>query len=118
MTIALELGVSRSMVRRACERLGLESHPDGPRRGVPTATILPSARQRADDPTETAFRERYQRAKQRRVPPTEDTLVAAIHAAHEARRREFATAYDDSLIDIAAAAALIHDHRQKLRRAA
>jgi hypothetical protein len=114
MAIALTLGVTRKRVRLARYRLGIPSKPMGPRRGVPAAPVAPFSL----DDTERAFRERYRTFKARRVPATETTLAAAIRAAHDALRADDANATDDALIDIAASAALVHDHRQKLRRAA
>ena len=114
MTIAIELGVSRKRVRLACERLNLESQPDGPRRGVP-AGVPPAPVEL--DATEQAFRRRYHEAKRRRTPQTVETFRAALKAAHDAQQAGDPNAEDQAWIDIAAAACLIHDHRRKLRAA-
>lgn len=118
MWIALEVGVSRTTVRRRLALLGIASQPPGRRRGVTESVTATTPAATELDATEQAFRDRYRTAKARRAPATETTLAAAIRAAHHARQADDANAYDAALIDIAASAAVIHDHRQTLRRAA
>lgn len=113
--IAKDLDVTPKRVRLARQRLGIASLPPGPRHGI---AAVPKPVVDDLDATERAFRDQYRVWKRRRVPPTEQTLATAIRAAHDADREHEPHAYDAALIDIAAAAAMIHDHLQKLRRAA
>lgn len=115
MWIALELGCNRKTVRKRREEFSIASERVGPRRGV---TALPTVRQHADlAPVEQAVVARIQHERRRRVAPTEDLLIARIRAAHEARSAGDPNAYDDALLGISSAAALIYEHRQRLRAA-
>lgn len=116
MWISLETGAARGTVRRRREALGIVSQP-GRRRGV-TVKVLPSVRQRGDlDSTETQMIARYRLDRDRRTPATDTTLARRIMVLAEVPASE-PYAYDDALLDVASAAALIHHHRSKLRRAA
>jgi hypothetical protein len=117
MTIALELSaqyertITRKMVRLACERLGIESWPDGPRHGVTAYTVaLPLAVHPADI--------RYEHERRPRGPaPTTSLLVAQIRALHDAELADDTNGYDDALLGLSSAAKLIWDHRQRVRGA-
>lgn len=109
------LGVNRKTVRRLFDRLGLPAQPRGPRRGV--QMIVLANDQGRENPTLELVAKRRKRWADRHVPATVQTLDVA-HAALHAVPDDEPNAFDDTLIDIAAAALLIHDHRQKLRRAA
>jgi hypothetical protein len=112
--IAGMLGCHRDTVRAARRRNGVPSLSRGRARGSITVATAGLVR----DSTEVALLARIQHERARRVAPTEDLLVARIRAAHDARQAGDPNSYDDALLGISSAAALIHEHRMKLRRAA
>lgn len=113
--IAKDLDVTPKRVRLARQRLGIASLPPGPRHGI---AAVPKPVPDELDATERAFRDSYRARKRHRAPATEEALARAVVALHDADREHEPHAYDAALMDIAAAAAMIHDHRQKLRRVA
>lgn len=120
MWIALEVGVDRKTIRRRLVTLGICARVPGRRRGVTTITTTTAPNLTAAiDATAVAFLARYQSESRPSGPAaTEDLLILRIRAAHDAKAAGDDLAYDDALLAIAAAAALVHNHRQKLRRTA
>lgn len=117
MWIALEVGVSRATVRRQRERFGIPSTAPGRRRSDLQA--LPSVLQRGRlDPTEAAFIDRYREFRARKAMPHPDTIAAALRAYYRAQAAHDDSAIDSALLDMGAAAAIIHDQRQRSRKAA
>lgn len=120
LAIANELGVDRKTVRAARRRHGIASHPVGPRRGVarpaprPVSPIV-TARMAA---TETAVADRIREDRTRRTAATEAMLAERLHALHDASQHHDTLAYEDALLDVAATAALIWEHKRRLRSAA
>jgi hypothetical protein len=114
MAIALELGVSRKVVRTRCEQFGLRpaDHGNGRRRGVP----LPAPRLTTDSSTLDLIRDRLERDLRRRVPATEGLFVQRLQAVQDARTNGDHLAEEDAWIGVAAAAGLVHQHKRKLRR--
>lgn len=109
MAIALELGCDRKTVRLARQRLGIRSAPPGPRRGSLTAHVGAPARDDTD--TLGLVAERFQLDQTDPLIVPDDRLLATrirvVSAAHGDDRE-----YDRALISLAAAALLVHEHRQ------
>lgn len=123
MTIALELGVSRKAVRLACERFDIPAQPVGARRGRSLVVAPPAPSEPTGTITLTGtaamMLARFQRESCAAGPsPSEELLLARMVAAHRAKEAGDQLAYEDALLAIASAAGLVHQHQQRLRRAA
>lgn len=106
------LGASRETVRLARRHMNVQPLSRGRARGasITVATTTPARKS-----VEVLLLGRME-AERDKIAPTEDLLVARIRDAHEARAAGDRNAYDDALLAISSAAALIYEHRQKLRR--
>lgn len=117
--IADELQVSRSAVRAARKRLGIESKPAGRRPvwsaeavSVPTPVRTDS---RAGLPLSLRLvEERAALWKKHKVPPSETMLILGIKSLQEYEARGEYHAMRDALIDIAAAALRVFEHECQL----
>jgi hypothetical protein len=112
IAISEMLGAGRETVRLARRDIGIAALPRGRARG---ATIR-AATTHTLESIEDILVARISRER-RKLSATEDLLVARLRAAHEARAAGDDPAYDDALLGVSSAAALIVDHRRKLRAA-
>jgi hypothetical protein len=112
-TIAKELGCHRRTVARAREQHGIDPHGVGTRRVGDR--ILPVESQNKSLKLLTTY---YADDQRHHRPPTAETLIAAIKGWLDARKNRDQPAIEDSLLSIASAALLAHQHQVKLRKAA
>lgn len=115
-SIANLLGCHVQTVRAARRRNGVAALPAGRARGG--VTSVPRVDLRAK-PTAMLIVSRYAKEAQPGGPaPTREYLWARMRAAMQADAAGDDDAFDDSLLGLASAAALVYDQRQKVRRAA
>lgn len=122
--IAQELGCDPRTVRAARRDHGIMSAAPGRRRGRALRVDAP-----ANQPAPTAgtvtftgtlglLVERFQSEARTGGPaPTEHLLAARLRGAHDARQHGNQLAYEDALLGVASAAALVVRHQRRLRGA-
>lgn len=110
--IAVELGVDRKTVRAARLRLGIRSHPVGPRRGSqPRLTLVePTPMHVGPDDRPVVLQRveaRYAADQLHGIPPTWDQVIQRFKNANTARKEHDRYAEADAAISMAAALARV-----------